>query len=62
MCPGGNHKVSRRKLRDVLIKVVESEFCCSLCSKEISRQKVGAYKCGHLVCLKCKGDKCEICS
>lgn len=37
-------------------------MCCNLCSKEISRQKIGSYKCGHLLCLNCKGIKCEICN
>ena len=42
-------------------KDVEGQFCCMVCNKEIGRQRIGIYKCGHLICRQCKSDKCEIC-
>ena len=61
MCPGITHKLTYKKLRPVIVKKVDSEMCCNLCNKEISHQRIGVYKCGHLLCVHCKGAKCEIC-
>jgi hypothetical protein len=60
-CPGGSHKLTLKKLRALLIREVEGEYCCWICSKEIHRQRVGTYKCGHVICLSCKSDCCEVC-
>jgi hypothetical protein len=57
-CPGGDHKLTLKKLRPLLIKDIEKEYYCWICGKEIQRQKVGAYKCGHVVCLSCKSNRC----
>ena len=50
-----------KKLRNLKIKEEEKEFSCWICRKEIHRQKVGCYKCGHIVCVSCKSTKCELC-
>lgn len=60
-CPGSDHKLTLKKLRNVIVKDIDTHFICAICSKEIGRQKVGSYRCGHLICHGCKSDKCEMC-
>lgn len=60
-CPGSKHKLTLKKLRSIQLRDVEGEFLCWICSKEIKRQRIGAYKCGHTVCETCKSSKCEVC-
>jgi len=60
-CPASQHKLTLKKLRNIVLKELEGQYCCWICSKEIRRQRVGAHKCGHLVCEGCKSNKCEVC-
>lgn len=61
-CPGGSdHKLTLKKLRPLIVKQIGDDFGCGICNKEIRRQKIGSYKCGHVICLACKSDKCELC-
>lgn len=60
-CPASKHKLTMKKLRSVVLRELEAQYCCWICSKEVKRQRVGVYRCGHLVCEGCRSNMCEVC-